>query len=106
MFPNCCRPVAGKTIETCSPDRGRNLFGEKSTSVAVSHSEAVAVQLLKQRDNNPSAAAEFLAKLTNRRSSVVPNVLADQDGHMFQTIRGQDHFGVDLYRLTGIDQEP
>jgi hypothetical protein len=51
----------------------RNLLGAKFANVTVSLRNAVSVELLKQRDNDPSTAAEFLPKLTDRGSSLVPN---------------------------------
>jgi hypothetical protein len=64
------------------------------------------VESLQQWHNDPSAAAEFLAELTNRRRSVVPNILADQFGHALQIFGGDYYFRVDVHGLAGIDQEP
>ena len=83
-----------------------NLIGAKRPSVTVPHRNAVAVEPLKQWHNDPSAASDLLPQLTNRRRSVVPNVLADQFGHALQTLCHQHHFRVDLYGLACLDQEP
>jgi hypothetical protein len=84
----------------------RSLFGTKCPGVTVPQGDAGAVESLKQRHDDPSAASDVLAQLTNRRRSVVSYVLADQFGHALQTLGGHHHFRVDLYSLACLDQEP
>jgi hypothetical protein len=82
-----------------------NLFGTKCPNVTISHRDAVAVESLKYWHDDPSAAAHFLAQLTNRRRSVLPDALADQFTHALQTLRSHHDFSIDLDGFAGIDQE-
>ena len=85
---------------------GGSLFGAKCPSVTVPHRDAVAVESLEQWHDDPSAASHLLANLTNGRTSIVPNELADQVGHALQTLRSHHDFRIDLDGLASIDQEP
>src|SRR4029077_10257282 len=77
----CNRQHCANMIST--PTRRTFLFdlGPKSPGVTGPQSDAVAVEPLKERNDNPPAAAEFLAKLTYGCRSIGLNILMDYFRH-------------------------